>query len=131
MTNSIDTMPAGPELDALVAETVMGWPLFRGPSNVLPCVEHDGNGLRVYGPGADVFCPSTSIAAAWLVVEKMAAEKRWMGMYGPGKPAPKRTELVRQVWLVRFVDDELTAADTAPLAICRAALKSVRARKAK
>lgn len=61
----IDTMPAGRELDALVAERVMGWKLFasepgygRPPHQitlVLTPIPHY----------------STDIAAAWIIVEKL------------------------------------------------------------
>jgi hypothetical protein len=60
-------MNAGRELDALVADKVMGVPLTSG--NV--CI-HDH--MPHY---------STDIAAAWVVVDKMAA-KNWNWMLQPG-----------------------------------------------
>jgi hypothetical protein len=100
-------MKAGRELDALIAEKVMGFDK-RIVSKV------DGM------PYADVLHYSTQIADAWLVVEKFPN----VAIFGPNDS-----------WLVRFSDDdgsiythpvdEPARADTAPLAICLAALKAV------
>ncbi len=115
-------MKAGRELDALVAEKVMGieltitsqgHPYFR-----------DGTLLRV--PIAHY---STDIAAAWQVVEKMRDLGYWCQMRnefeahdGPDCWAgftPHSTT----GWNGR--PDHWTQAETLPLAICLAALKAV------
>ena len=114
-------MNAGRELDALVAEHVMGWSLNsnnfghvpRGwPPEMTPL---DTN----YDP-VDVPAYSTDIAAAWEVVEKMNAEDIRLELYSPyGDPH----------WACQFwMEGELVAGagvDTAPHAICLAALKAV------
>lgn len=107
---------AGRELDAKVARFVMGW---------TKATLSDG----VAGPEAywcaggkamclvDSFTPSTSIAAAWEVVERSRL-LRWyvLGDYGGS-------------WAVlEWGEDDYRVyaeADTAPLAICKAALKAV------
>ena len=129
--DEILAMEAGRELDALVAERVMGLDVVMNPESAM-CV-----GCRVSGGGAWVVIEydyhewghkvvrplpySTDIAAAWEVVEKLEAD-------GIG-----RLELVRlgwdwnRVWRATFFSTALTEgvtgkADTAPLAICLAAL---------
>ena len=98
-------MQAGRELDALVAEKVMGWTAIKGDLGSMP----DG---RIY---VEVPYYSTAIAAAWGVVEKCKYEVWIRCLHGSCE--------------VRVVDcgHEITRvdADTAPLAICLAALKAV------
>ena len=85
----IETMAAGPEMDALVAERVIGcnyWDFvgdYDGPypmyTDFVPhgvCIYQDKQG----GPGSGWFKPSTRIAAALMVVEKLcipAPEDCW------------------------------------------------------
>ena len=67
---NIDEMEAGPEMDMLVAEKVMGWTQHQ--SEEFPDMIYwmpDGRDIK----GAYKFSPSTSISEAWEVVEK--AEK--------------------------------------------------------
>jgi hypothetical protein len=109
--DEIVQMEAGREMDALVAELVMGWE------------------KRVFGDGVDYWhlpggaiCEldaphySTDIAAAWQVVEKLPfsvyVEVRW-----DGKNAEAWFDSGSQTWEA--------SAPTAPLAICRAALLAV------
>jgi len=91
-------MKAGRELDALIAERVMGEMWGVGP-NLEDTLPHY----------------STQIADAWLVVEKM---RPYFEIYCDGGG-----------WVARFgwADAGTLAAyaDTAPLAICLAALKAV------
>jgi len=109
-------LPPGRELDALVAEKVMGQKLPLGPSEEARSV-----GPWFHGEGA--VCPSysTDIAAAWQVVEKfqqtgLAVFSFWTGQY-PGYTANLNCETADGKWRYFTAD-----ADTAPLAICRAAL---------
>lgn len=120
-----DTLKAGRELDALVAEKIMG----LGPERWdPPCFWYHTTDDAEPRSGWCYTCSkaicevpgeprrySTSISDAWLVVEKMAAHPtNWYFMVGP--------------------DGYLTAenggsgfdicADTAPLAICLAALRA-------
>ncbi len=122
----VDTLPAGPALDALVAERVMGfkwdesrcrvcgWPLYA--TLALGCVA--GNCSLRPRPArmADEPAPySTEIKWAWELVERL---KLVVG------PTPRGGWMVQTFW-----DRELSqweTAETAPLAICRAALKAVK-----
>ena len=114
-------MKAGRELDALIAEKVMGLTrhdesyVAEGVGKVLRFVWRDGCGGCVYS--GDMFLPhySTNIADAWEVVEKADL---W-SLYGSIGDGPYRA-------CIQFEDREgLMTADTAPLAICLAALKAV------
>ena len=119
-------MEAGRELDTLVAEEVMGWEATadglywdarqKRTRLVLGSAiakKREEMGIE-NGPGF-VFAPSTDIAAAWEVVEKADL---W-SLYGSIGDGPYRA-------CIQFEDREgLMTADTAPLAICLAALKAV------
>lgn len=115
---------AGRALDALVAEKVMGWNLA------------DRRRLR-WGEGPDCwitgddeaptrqwFAPSIDIASAWKVVEKLDA------FGGGGVLYLYLSRDAEDGWAARFYawgasescQAEWSKADTAPLAICRAAL---------
>lgn len=126
--DNIDEMPAGRELDDLIATNVMGWHRNYGPF----WLYSDGRQVLDWTvdplpPGwenasmSDRFRPSTSIEAAWLVVEKLK-ESKWSVCVEDTTPAPN--------WWVCFAhnieDKEFHAeAPTPPLAISRAALKAV------
>jgi hypothetical protein len=105
-------MDAGRELDALIAEKVMGYddilmPDCYGRPPDMVHVEHYRHEIPHY---------STQIADAWLVVEKLSFE-----FYMERRP--------QEDYWVLFTDAEdewhVGEADTAPLAICLAALKAV------
>ena len=126
-----DDLPAGRELDALVAEKVMGWQdaraFFPWPESGVMLDNYammppHGGAIRDI---AHVPCYSTDIAAAWEVVEKLWDEDFHV-----------QFQLVHQVtagkWRVEFPTRKVphhnyvfAHADTASLAICRAALKAV------
>lgn len=105
------TIPAGPVLDRLIAEKVMGWDLRTCKRNV---------GEESYYEELQYldFLPSTNIAHAWEVLVALRAKgspvwgrfAEWMGN-GPDECDPL-TELVNQ-------------AGDAPLIICRGALEAV------
>ena len=119
MTN-YDEMPAGREMDALVAEKVMGWRMMRGhwvppeaapETNILACP-------------TSTYRYSTDIAAAWEVVEKV----NLLEPYGDTLWKDQRGWVfgVHDVDGAGYAYEDVTViADTAPLAICRAALKAV------
>jgi len=90
----------GPELDLLIAEKIMGW---------------SGEGLKAAEVGV-LWSPSTRIADAWEVVEKLELS---IAPYeiGPMKWMASKTSY--------FIDSETESGETAPLAICRAALTAV------
>jgi hypothetical protein len=66
--DDILAMEPGRELDALVAEKVMGWKDERPQYDQCMVVNENVGGML--GP-IRVFAPSTDISAAWEVVEKM------------------------------------------------------------
>lgn len=129
---SAETTAAGRELDALVAEKVMGTTGIRAVTVI------DGRGAHSEpGTAVDVTLPdgrpgrqatqlphySTSIAAAWLVVERLN-DRFHARIQSPFEPG--------DLYFVGFTihgtsgfngrPDFRASASTAPLAICRAAL---------
>ena len=115
---------AGRELDERVAAEVMGWTFVTFPDGVCPEVKHwhREDGEHVALPGF-----STSIAAAWRVVEKLNGAG--FSVY-VGKSPTAQTWDVRGWKEARAGSREhegshfIEHADTAPLAICLAALAS-------
>jgi hypothetical protein len=135
---SADKLPAGRELDALVSEKVMGrqWFTFIHQSYLLEpqVAEHicfHGSSWTK-GKTADwdsesqiltnlrfqrVPDYSTDIAAAWEVVEKLGLLK-----------TSRLTQDNPDEWVVETKEHDpldIASGETAPLAICRAALKAV------
>lgn len=130
---NVDKLKPGPELDALVAEKVMGWKRIK-KLHGKPLADgwvgfHDGEWIRWtsnpesayedYTPS--IFSPSTSIADAWQVVEKMRGF--WKVEAYP---------FCRQPWTATYtppngpaVPGGTATAGTAPHAICLAALRAV------
>ena len=128
-------MNAGRELDALIAEKVMGWTVYRwnseggydawlkgfraadahaiflSNSNTLSCFSHVDNNDRLQ---IKEWHPSTDIAAAWDVVKHLQrpfslerwSDGRWQASFA--------SKIARGMWPV---------AETSELAICRAALR--------
>ena len=105
-----DDMPAGRELDALVAEKVMGQETTEWT---------DGLG----GTGVTFFAPvepySTDIAAAWEVAEKL------IQTLGIAVEQPFHDGIWRCTIFGLWPKKWVCHGETAPLAICRAALKAV------
>ena len=125
------TMEPGRELDALVAEHVMEWVHVRtstqgyGECWELPDGTRLCTGSEIM-PGLIGFAPSTDIAAAWEVVEKLVPPM-WVTFDSPDPYSDKWI-----VWLSRVysaedpvVETERAEADTPAHAICLAALKAV------
>jgi hypothetical protein len=118
------------EIDALVAEHVMGWTVNRSDGRhwhtVAPAAGADNPHLLV---GMDCcedkycgcFMPSRRIESAWRVVEKMR-EREWSVMVdSTGFPDEEWRCLMWQGERERWVPAD---AATAPMAICLAALKA-------
>lgn len=135
-------MKAGRELDALIAEKVMGatvvYPYRSEPGHPYPGVnpiwtdepwQATSNPQSISGL-ENVPHYSTNIADAWMVVEKMG---RWHGFdFMIVMPDPEQTFHLRTYeagWYEATNDGPerrvVSYADTAPLAICLAALKAV------
>jgi hypothetical protein len=135
----IDNLQAGRELDALVAEKVMGWDVLRYDNGTIVIVERDDkDGIFCNQIDADDtinhaiwWSPSTRINDTWRVVNKFCNDWEWEIGYGEvtGQEAmgwyamliPLDTE--KDNWLVE--NWPFAYGDTAPLAICRAALKAM------
>ena len=122
--DEILNMPAGEEIDKLVAEKVMGWHIVEirdGGRNQF--VDSDGHYQHIvsrydyYEDGEDfnTICwhPSESILWAWEVVEKLKEYSLWIDL----NASPDGYQ-------VGFAD-YFVFAESAPLAICRAALLCV------
>lgn len=130
-------MKAGRELDALIAEKVMGLHSWVRRNEDDPgcsiCGKGENTGHRSYP------YYSTDIAAAWEVLDKFTTNySKSSDPDGYGIKLEHRTENTGEMWLVTGVwttsgppyedmDDEkfTVEAATAPLAICLAALKAV------
>lgn len=111
--STVDNLKAGPSLDALVAEKVMG---AFGP------------GLKTIEGFRAMPCYSTDIAAAWKLVEKFGFMVHPTGNGPHGKPAAYWVGFPRDghMGLVGDMENETVAcAESAPLAIALAALKQV------
>ena len=103
-----DKMGAGPKIDALIARKVMGWRNAKGTwiGGVIPWATDRGFRRKTE------FCPSSDIAVAWEIVDKLQG-----GLW---------FELHRQPgggFCCWFGEEIRAQASTAPLAICRAALR--------
>jgi len=121
-------MQAGREIDALIAEKVMGWKVHaRNTAWWVKAEEENESTTNIMGwtCGNDRFSPSTDIAAAWEVREHMKKS----GFYGLIKDCGKS---YTSLFVKTMVDEEgeheqigHSLAETAPLVICRAALKAL------
>ena len=117
---------AGRELDALVAEKVMECQVIWREQNLpfaAPKEPHCGCPERIHEtPFRGLSAYSTSIAAAWQVWEHLAQREGWFA----NVQTCCRPE---HQWCAIVADGEghlwEGQADTAPLAICLAALKAV------
>jgi len=108
---SIEEMESGPELDVLVAEKVFGWQW--NIRNGVCYAEHDCFNAADCWPQ---FRPSTDIADAWTVVQKFKDYDWKIESHGDGET------------FTIYKDGTHYCGDapTAPLAICRAALKAIK-----
>ena len=133
-------MKAGRELDAKIAEKVMGWKIYT-PTNGYG----DAFTLEYYSqPGEDIkialaevqkwaigklravskWNPSTNIAHAWEVVEKLKEDHpRWYFELHWRHDAKYRFQITEMH--VGYNNTLIDWGETAPLAICLAALKAV------
>lgn len=105
---AIDAIPAGPEIDRLVAERVMRWIPSEDPRWWADSHPRDCIALRSWSP-------STNIAHAWQVMEVLIDQGR-----APDLHVRRDVDPWRRLWLAGSA-----RADTAPLVICRAGLIAV------
>lgn len=133
MTTPADQTPgskSGEALDARVAVEVMGW---RQHSDMKDCWTGDdmpklGQMRFVPYKQKHYFCPSTDIAAAWEVVEKMRCEGRHVAVSVVGAENPTWICLIGYPGDTDPRSARRTVAEspTAPLAICLAALATTK-----
>jgi Phage ABA sandwich domain len=128
--NKAHDMSAGPELDALLAEKVMGWRRFDNWSQAVgkerPFFLVGESGVIVYRHPdlGKSWSPSKNMAEAWDVVEKIEATLNFQ-IDNPGLENKDQRR-----WRVLFGRSDnpisiVADADSAPLAIARAALQTV------
>ena len=112
-------MEAGKGFDAIIARQVMGWTKATLHDDVTGPEAYWCMGGKAMAP-VDSFTPSTDIASAWEVVEKLRAQ----GHHTILSPHDEGWALTI---LNAFTsgEDLVATAHTAPLAICLAALKAV------
>lgn len=122
----VDKLEAGPEIDALVAEKVMGWKPDDDDGHAWEDADGDWKAHRKDGPWMDtgevIWSPSTDIAAAWEVVEKFS--KFRIDNHGHYDD-PKLRYMCEVYDEARDLHSGRVFGETAPLAICRAALRAV------
>ena len=114
-----DNLDAGREMDALIAEKVMGTPKGDRPGEWL---NEKGNWLC----DTDELPPySTSISAAWEVVEKLNKHCFHIMRFTFGEKEGVALESVWYRATFDYSEKIFVEAPSAPLAICRSALKAV------
>jgi len=127
-------MNAGPELDALVADKVMGlehreWAPYAAPEGWFPkdhpdCCPKSENGFIPHGhEHPSELSYSTDIEAAWEIVDHLTkTTKQWFHLQQYSTGTSAKFEISGAGDLdCEFEADEITA----PHAICMAALKAV------
>lgn len=128
----IDKLEEGQEVDRMIVLEVMGWKPWEGDY-------HRGPSGRMYDITGDdyeiaPFEPSTDIAAAWEVVEKLK-ELDWALEVSVTNKLPEGDSETYYCGLLRGDDNAPWREDfrhiqawaaTAPLAICHAALEAVK-----
>lgn len=143
----MEEMKPGRELDALIAEKVMGLNVQSSPETSggdgspgnrmligsKPVYYDEPRGSIVRGFGKDIPPYSTSIAAAWEVVEKLdlfskfylhkIPKGEWAGMNGYYKI--QSYEMDKMGSLGEWSHFTFAEGETAPHAICKAALAAV------
>jgi hypothetical protein len=125
-------MTAGRELDAIIAEKVMGGKHVKESVPYTMIDPYTSEEMELFDhrdywefpqpdwKGLPLPRFSTSIADAWLVVEKLVGRGRVFIVKGDGLRTGNNPK-----WTVLCDGVERVDADTAPLAICLAALKAV------
>lgn len=107
------------ERDELVAEKVMGWRRGRPERGNMPWLPPGAT--RSHGGVMNIPAYTTDIAAAWQVVEEMA--RRGYTLVCEWKGADREYAHTAEAYFRKSIYAHGHAvADTAPLAICRAAL---------
>ena len=122
-----DAMEAGRELDALVAGKVMGWLEVRKQSIANAMGQHvmdDFVGLPAAGAPQPVLVPrySTMIQEAWKVADRLRGESQFVAVLSGKGPQGVQPWICKVNREGSFLEER---AETAPHAICLAALKGI------
>jgi hypothetical protein len=122
-----DPLPAGRELDALVAEKVMGWiDVKKHPiANAFgQAVMEDYVGKPASTAPQPVLVPrySTMIQEAWKVADKLRGDAQFVAVISGKGPQGVQPWICKVNREGSFLEER---ADTAPHAICLAALKGI------
>lgn len=125
----VDKLKAGRALDRLIAEKVMGCHVTKRPKGTFDLIVPGGvnsvDWVEEEGAWSGMPSYSTDISSAWEVVERILAIEKKKKTYLPVflvEAAPDGCSAVLQVEMGCQIVIE--NASTAPLAICRAALKA-------
>lgn len=133
-------LPAGRALDAEVATKVMGWTEWKSP--VVPRGVDEPDCWRTGDPESPTrtiayWSPSTDIAAAWLVLDWLRSQRDVVMLTFDTR------DKCWEIDACDYIDDDtgkrddgsaprgcavIVSAETAPLAICRAALAAIASR---
>lgn len=119
MSTNYNTTPAGPQLDRIIAEKVMGWQWENGQAK--RSKPKDAGGWEV--TEWFEFKPSASIAHAWLVVAAVRVDDKFLTVVDAAKGEAYALVHHYRDW-PRSLDD-MVRAETVALAICRAALRAL------
>jgi len=123
----IDNLEAGRELDALVAEKVMGWKRGEGIGGDPIWLTDVTDWIPYINDHPLAWNPSASISAAWTVLEKFRRDgKEWELVIGLNNYTISNMSSDGQFLNGWTYNDGIILVDapTAPLAISRAALKA-------
>jgi hypothetical protein len=117
------TMDAGPEMDLLIHEKVMGLSITELPGLTPGVIRLEAGAVNLVGPWRpDAARYSSDIAHAWEVVERLKDDCNISIKNDQGEVVEWYVEIQR---LKPAYSEHSAGAETAPLAICRAALLSM------
>lgn len=123
------------ELDAIVAEKVMGWqnvaPVDNNQVAYLFCDRFNGNPPQASQIDSPVIVPSysKSLDAAWEVVDRLRNSPYWCSVAIDADSlsvlSPNLVQIEIEMWKNGDPTFQYTESATAPIAICLAALKTI------
>jgi hypothetical protein len=117
-------MTVGRELDVLIAEHILGHGIVRQKKGTIK----ERVSPQIFRP---LRAYSKDIGAAWEVVERLKITlipiegDRWFSFVGKRAGWESPADLFKYLQEANFVESGAAIADTAPLAICLAAIKTI------
>lgn len=112
------------EIDAIVAEKVMGWVSNYPGGWPHPPMDTPNRKQYMDSEGCTVIPNySSSIEAAWQIIEKLITQGHYVNIFSTEYSTPTREN--GPGWGCQVSSDDTSLDDTAPMAICLAALKTV------